>query len=52
MGEPVSITILIASVGSLIAILCDKMKNSRCSRIICCCCELDREVLKTEEEKI
>ena len=46
MGEPVSITVIIASIGSLIAICCDKMKSSRCSRIICCCCEIDRAVLK------
>jgi hypothetical protein len=51
MGEPVSITILIASLGSCFAIVMDKFKTSRCSRIICCCCEIDREILKTEEQK-
>jgi len=29
----------------------DKFKTSRCSKIICCCCEIDREILKTEEQK-
>ena len=49
MVEPVSITVLIASLGSCIAIIFDKMKTSRCSKIICCCCEIDREVMKKEE---
>jgi len=46
MVEPVSIAGLIASVGALIAIIFDKMKDSRCTRIICCsgCCECDREL--------
>jgi len=46
MSEPISITVIIASIGSLCAILCDKMKSSRCNRIICPCCEIDRVVLK------
>lgn len=45
MSEPVSITVIIASIGSLIAILCDKIKNSRCNRIVCPCCEIDRVVI-------
>ena len=45
MPEPVTIITAIAACGSLIAIIFDKMKSSRCTRIICCgCCEIDRDV--------
>ncbi len=56
--EGVSVATLIASLGSFIAVLFDKMKNSRCTTISCCgCIECDRSVLdeaaceKVSEEK-
>ena len=48
MPEPVASITAIAACGSLIAIVLDKMKSSRCTRIICCgCCEIDRDVKDT-----
>ena len=53
MSEPISITVLIASVGSLLLALCDKMRHSRCNRIICCgCCEVDRIVEDEETDYV
>ena len=39
------LTTAVASVGTLIAILFDKFKHSRCTKIVCCCCEIDRDVI-------
>ena len=51
MSEPVSITVLIASVGTLLTVFFDKMKTSRCNRIICCgCCEIDRKVIDEQQQ--
>lgn len=45
MSEPISIVTLIAACGSLITIIFDKMRSSRCRHIVCCgCCEIDRDV--------
>lgn len=40
------LTTAVASVSTLIAILFDKFKHSRCTKIVCCgCCEIDRDVI-------
>ena len=50
MPEPVTIVRAISAIGSLIAISFDKMKASRCTKIICCgCCEIDRDVANTTQ---
>lgn len=51
--EPVSIVTVIAACGSLLAILFDKIRSSRCRHIILCCgaCECDRDLENTNEEK-
>lgn len=51
MVEPVSIVTVIAACGSLLAILFDKIRSSRCRHIILCCgaCECDRDVENTND---
>lgn len=46
--EPISIATFLASMGTLIAMVFDKMRNSRCTRIMCCCCEIEREPVLEE----
>ncbi len=35
---------MLASIGSLIALILDKLRKSRCVRIKSCCCEIEREL--------
>ena len=45
MTEPISIGILTTSVVTLISVVFDKMRSSRCRHIVCCgCCEIDRDI--------
>ena len=45
MAEPISISTAIGACGSLVAIIFDKMRASRCRHIVCCgCCEIDRDI--------
>ena len=48
--EIMLLTAMLASVSSLIAIVFDKMKHSRCTHILCCgCCEIERDVIDNDE---
>ena len=45
MAEPITILTAIGACGSLIAIIFDKMRASRCKHIMCCgMCECDRDI--------
>jgi hypothetical protein len=45
MVEALSVATAIGAIGGLIAIVFDKMRHSRCTKVICCgCCEIDREI--------
>lgn len=35
---------MLASIGSLIALILDKLRKSRCVKIKSCCCEIEREL--------
>ncbi len=51
MVEPVSIAALLTGVASLLSILMDKIRASRCTKISCCCCELTRNLDDEEHEE-
>ena len=42
MAEPFSIIALVAALGSFMALLMQNIRKSRCNKITCCCCELER----------
>ena len=45
MAEPMSIAVLTTSIVTLISVVFDKMRASKCRHILCCgCCEIDRDV--------
>ena len=48
--EGVSVAALIASLGTFVAVVFDKMKNSRCTTISCCgCIDCTRSVVDEPE---
>ena len=49
--EPLTLVSVLASVSALIAILFDKIKASRCTRIRSCCCDLERELEQKDREE-
>ena len=45
MAEPISVGISMTSVVTLISVVFDKMRASKCRHIICCgMCECDRDI--------
>ena len=48
MVDPMSIGAIVAAVVSLIGTIFTHMRQSRCTRIICCCCEIDRDVVDSD----
>lgn len=48
MAEVISTVAIVTALGSLLALVIEKMRMSRCTHIRCCCCELDRDVIGSE----
>jgi len=51
--EIASISALLISIGALCALVMDKMRNSKCTRVLCCngCFEIDRDLDNHDNEK-
>ena len=48
MAEAVSAVAIVAAMGSLLALVIERLRMSRCTHIRCCCCELERDVVDGE----
>ena len=39
---------IVTALGSLLALVIEKIRMSRCTHIRCCCCELERDVIDSD----
>ena len=50
MAEVVSTVAIVTALGSLLALVIEKIRMSRCTHIRCCCCELERDVIDSDAQ--